>query len=818
MPFHQAISVLLCLIGLKAVHVKRVARNQIALERLDLSLSSFPPSLSFSLFLVPFLLLSGIFLSTSLQAQEVIISPNDGELGINRSVALFNGSLLPTNSLIRIGTFASGGTNASELSAFVNSWTNQTSTTNFLSFLNTNFVSWNSFGSANSPWPGADSVSVPTNAITPAFASSNLVAKPMYLWAFSTPTNDSSAEMLILRSWLPEGFPDPEGGLNSLFSLLPSGTNGVTYLDPDANEVTEYGVSVLFGQYFSDSLQFRMSGVNPSNEITSPLTETNASGAVSTYQITANNGADRFFATTNTGSTNLTLTTLPTGFSIATNTGVITAGTNAATNTYSIRLVASNSLTASVATNTLTWTLQASSLSFTTTTNLISAVAGVEISPFTFVSTGTSPTYTADGNLRGLIFSTNGLLSGIPSSVGTNDVTITSSAGGQNGTTTFSLAVAAPTISVPAGELTGGQIVHTAGTAKTVTLSKTVGFTDLEGQVSPTTSGVSFNGTDLVIAADAVPLLRGLDNITLTLTASKAVGGSSVSATTTVPLRIVAPAPSGLVGATSFEVDVGEPFSTTILSDAGTYGRMSFSNLPSGLEGFANGQVVGTNRSTNLPYEFPVRVVADSTQIYEGGGTYTNTNVIFMIRNTNAPYFASATNRYIAGVGRAISTITLNASNYPFLYTASNLPAGLRLSGNTISGTPTEAGIKYTYVEAYNSLRPGSTNPADWRSGTATLIFYIAGTKPAGSALPSSPGVIPRNSTISLNDNVYLIPGGAENQGVRVAAYGLPPGISVDRITGKLYGTTGRTGTYSATVFVQNGRGWIEKTVTLKVQ
>jgi hypothetical protein len=245
---------------------------------------------------------------------------------------------------------------------------------------------------------------------------------------------------------------------------------------------------------------------------------------------------------------------------------------------------------------------------------------------------------------------------------------------------------------------------------------------------------------------------------------------------------------------------------------------MSFSNLPSGLEGFANGRVVGTNRSTNLPYEFPVRVVADSTQIYEGGGTYTNTNVIFRLRNTNAPYFGSATNRYIAGVGRAISDIALDASNYPFLYTASNLPTGLSLSGNTISGTPTVAGVKYAYIEAYNSLRPGSTNPADWRSGRATLIFHIAGAKPSGNALPSSPGAIPRNSTISLNDNVYLIPGGAEKQGARVAAYGLPPGISVDRTTGKLYGTTGQTGTYSATVFVQNGRGWIEKTVTLKVQ
>lgn len=811
MPFHQAISVLLRLVGLKAVHVKRVARSETALGRLDLSLSS----LRSPLFLIrSFFLLSGIFLSTNLQAQEVIVSPNDGELGINRSVALFNGSLLPTNSLIRIGTFASGGTNASELSAFVNSWTNQTSTTNFLSFLNTNFVSWNSFGSANSPWPGTASVSV-ANTNTPAFASNNLVGKPMYLWAFSTPTNDSSAEMLILRSWLPAGFSDPEGGLNSLFSLLPSGTNGVTYLDPDENEVTEYGVSVLFGQYFSDSLQFRMSGVNPRSEITSLLVQTNATGSPASYQITANNGADRFFATTNTASADLTLTNLPTGFSIATNTGVITVGTNADASTYSIRLVASNSVTASVATNTLIWTLQASTLSFTTTTNLISAVAGVEISPFTFVSTGTSPTYTADGNLRGLTLSTNGILSGIPNSVGTNDVSITSSAGGQNGNTTFSLAVAAPTISVPAGELTGGQIVHTAGTARTVTLSKTDGFTDLTGEVIPPTSGVTFNGTDLIIAADAAPFLRGLNNINLTLTASK-VGGSGVSASTTVPLRIVAPTPTRLVGPTEFEVDVGQAFSATILSDAGTYGEMSFSNLPSGLLGNQNGVVAGTNSSTNLPYEFAVKVVADSSQTYEGGGSYTNTNVIFLLRNTNAPYFGFATNRLLA-VGQAYSLVLI-ASNYPFKYTASDLPAGLQFNGNTISGTPTAAGRFTVPITASNSIRPGSTNPADWRGGSATLIFHIAGDKPTASVLPSAPGAIPRNSTISLDDNVYLIPGGAQNQGVSVAAYGLPPGVSLDATSGKLYGTTGGAGSYNATVFVQNGKGWIKKIITLTVQ
>jgi hypothetical protein len=368
---------------------------------------------------------------------------------------------------------------------------------------------------------------------------------------------------------------------------------------------------------------------------------------------------------------------------------------------------------------------------------------------------------------------------------------------------------------VPAGELTGGQIVHTAGTARTVTLSKSAGFTDLTGQVSPTTSGVTFNGTDLVIAADAAPFLKGLNNINLTLTASKA-GGSGVSASTTVPLRIVAPTPTGLVGPNEFEVDVGQAFSATILSDAGTYGIMSFSNLPLGLLGNQNGVVAGTNRSTNLPYEFAVKVVADSSQTYEGGGSYTNTNLIFRLRNTNPPYFGFTTNRLLA-VGRAYS-LTLIASNYPFKYTASDLPAGLQFNGNTISGTPTAAGRFTVPITVSNSIRPGSTNPADWRGGSATLIFHIAGAKPTGSALPSSPGAIPRNSTISLDDNVYLVPGGAQYQGVAVAAYGLPPGVSVDAKSGKLYGTTGGAGSYNATVFVQNGKSWIKKIVTLTVQ
>jgi len=683
----------------------------------------------------------------------------------------------------------------------------KTSASDIRNTIHASFTQFTSFSMADAYLNDPDQAQVSLDGSI----STTFRGKDVYLLFYNNASFNDATEMGIFRmaarADVPgEGvgvFPTSDDGFSTRISLF-------NFSDPDQLVGPESFLNLLVGQYNATTESYTLGALEGGiGQITSPLTETNASGVVSTYQITANNGADRFFATTNTGSVDLTLTNLPVGFSIATNTGVITAGTNAAANTYSIRLVASNSLTASVATNTLTWTLQASSLSFTTTTNLINAVAGVEISPFTFVSTGTSPTYSADGNLRGLILSTNGLLSGIPSSVGTNDVTITSSAGGQNGTTTFSLAVAAPTISVPAGELTGGQIVHTAGTARTVTLNKSAGFTDLTGLVSPTTSGVSFNGTDLVIAADAVPLLKGLNNINLTLTASK-VGVSGASASTTVPLRIVAPTPTRLVGPTEFEVDVGQAFSTTILSDAGTYGEMSFSNLPD-LAGFANGQVSGINRSTSLPYEFAVKVVADSTQTYEGGGTYTNTNVIFRLRNANPPYFAG-TNRYILSVGRAVSGITFNASNFPFRYTVSNLPPGLQLNGNRISGVPTVAINSQVQITAYNSYRPGSTNPADEQPGYGTLILNVAGARPT-AATPLS-----GSSNLRVGNAASFSMLSAQELGLRISGYGFPPGLSINSSTGLVTGTPTAAGTYSVTIFLQNGRGWIKKNVTLTVQ
>jgi hypothetical protein len=724
--------------------------------------------------------------------------------------ATSTGGSLASN-LVRIGAF---DTDPSSLMAGVAALTTPSSV---LSNLNSRFTQYTSFTFSNdylnpatAIFPATDAEGIPLEA-QPGIGTS-LQGKDIYLLFYNAATANAATEVAIFRMKQELLLDDPSGS-TGVFS---TGTGG------DGQRTATFNLSVvetdlLLGFYNPQTDTFLTADLNGgAAQITSVLAQTNTAGSAVSYQILANNGADRFFATTNTSGMELTETNLPAGFSVSTNTGILSVATNAAAGTYPIRLVASNSLTASVATNTLTLVLQAAALTFTNTTNLISATAGVEISPFTFVSTGTTPNYSvASGNLRGLFLSTNGTLSGIPTSVGTNDVTIQSFAGGEPGSTTFSLAVTAPTIEVPGGDLTGGQLVVTAGTARTSSVTKTANFTNLTSTVEPAMTGVSFDGTSLIIATNAQPLPKGTTNVTLTLTVTRV--GTSVSASTTIPLRIVAPSPTALLGTNEFEVDVGQFFSTSILTDVGSFAQMSFSNLPPGLAGFADGTVAGTNNSTNLPFEFVVPVRADSTIDYEGGGVFTS-SVTMRLRNTNAPYFSLATNRHLAGVGRAITPITLTASNLPFQFTASNLPSGLQLVGANISGTPATAGTFSVPVSAYNSFRPGSTNPADWQTGTGTLIFHVADARPPASVAPSAPGALPRNSTISTNDNVFLIPGGAEAAGIRVAAFGLPPGLSLDPISGKLYGITGGSGTYNATVFIQNGRGWIKKAVTLTVQ
>ncbi|NDB96291.1 MAG: hypothetical protein EBZ78_09055, partial [Verrucomicrobia bacterium] len=561
-------------------------------------------------------------------------------------------------------------------------------------------------------------------------------------------------------------------------------------------------------------------------------------------------GANLYFATTNINSPNLLITNLPSWASVNTNTGVINVTTNSVPGSYAIRLVASNSLTASVATNTLNLVLQAPTLTFTSTTNQITATAGVAITPFTFVATPGSNSYNVvSGNLYGLSLSTNGTLYGIPSSVGTNGVSVQASSGGGSAATTFTLAVASPTISVPA------QILTTAGTSRTIPINKPAEFTGLSGSVTPDYNGISFNGENLVVSATALPLPKGTDHADLTLTSSRLVNGSIVSASTTVPLRIVAPVPSNLrfiedftdtnanqiydlgepyvdsvfngqydssIASSSLEVFVGEAYSiyfSTSASGVCPLQVFSVSGLPPGLQlqsvnGRGGNRIYGTNNSGAAPSDYTATLEADTSLFYEGGGKLRST-ITFRLQNRNAPAFFPIESRLLGAQGKYLKA-NLSALNNPFKYEAANLPGWLSLKSNQgqwlLEGTPTSAGIFTIPITAYNSFRPGSTNPSDWSPGFSTLVIHVAGSRPNNVALTGA-----NNLKVGLPANFYLVPGGAERAGVRVNVTGLPPGLVVDRTTSQITGTPTAKGTYPLVIYVQNGKGFVKQAMTLTV-
>jgi hypothetical protein len=347
------------------------------------------------------------------------------------------------------------------------------------------------------------------------------------------------------------------------------------------------------------------------------------------------------------------------------------------------------------------------------------------------------------------------------------------------------------------------------------------GFTVDSGLVAPTISGVTYSAGNLLISSTAAPFAKGVTSqaVTLTLNRTSGLDGATVSASLDFNLRLVAPVPSALTAAGPFEVNVGEDYSLQLQTDVSTIcpnqniaivGTLP-NNLINNIAGLRKtGSITGKNTSTTLPWEFPVNVVADTSTFYEGGGTLT-VPVIFRLRNPVAPVITSASTR-LAGVGKTFAQYTITADGSPSQFTATGLPPGIVLNGANLTGTPTQAGNYDVRLEAYNSYRPGSTLPSDLQSGTATLRIFISGSKPT-TAIPLS-----GSSNLQVGSAASFSMLSAQQLGLRISGYGFPPGLSIDSSTGLVTGTPTTAGSYSVTIFIQNGKGWIKKAVSLTVR
>ena len=635
------------------------------------------------------------------------------------------------------------------------------------------------------------------------------------------PTTTSNLPIFVLFS----STINPFDSLGNFLLVKSRGTNGDSYIpksgeansniDISGNPTT--GSDVIFGQYFSSTGAFQMAAAGAYGQITSDTTLTINAGSNRTYQILSNNGANSFGATP-----------LPAWASLDSATGLITfAPGSGITGTFTLGLSAINSITTSNATGNLTVTVQAASGPTFTSSATATATAGIAFSyPIT---TDAPSTFTAISPLpSGLNLNpVTGVLSGIPISATTSTNTIR--AARTNDAASFTdqnlvLTVSSPNLAISA--LVSGQLTQTAGTAYSTPVTIPAGFTVDSGSITPFISGVTYSAGNLLISSTAAPFAKGVTSQAVTLTLNRTNGlvdRATVSAYLPFNLRLVAPAPTALTTAGPFEVNVGEGYTLQLATDVSTIcpnqniaivGTLPYplENIKVQVDGFErdSGVIRGTNNSTTLPWQFPVDVVADTSTFYEGGGTKTFP-VIFQLRNPVAPVITSASRR-LAGVGRTFAPYTITADGSPSRFTASGLPPGIVLDGAILTGTPAQAGNYDVRLEAYNSFRPGSTLATDLQPGTSTLRIFVSGSKPT-KATPLS-----GSSNLQVGTPASFLMLSAQELGLKINGYGFPPGLSIDSSTGLVTGTPTAAGTYSVTVFIQNGKGWIKKTVSLTVR
>jgi PKD repeat protein len=160
-----------------------------------------------------------------------------------------------------------------------------------------------------------------------------------------------------------------------------------------------------------------------------------------------------------------------------------------------------------------------------------------------------------------------------------------------------------------------------------------------------------------------------------------------------------------------------------------------------------------------------------------------------------APVITSATNA--AGtVGTVFSTYSIAATGSPTSYTASGLPPGLALNALTgaIAGTPTTAGSYTASLTASNGN--GASSPVSLAITIAAAGVAPIITNPTAGYVPGTVGTV-----------LVTYPINATGSPTSFTAVGLPPGLTINPLTGAVTGTPTVAGTYAVMITATNGSG-----------
>jgi hypothetical protein len=457
---------------------------------------------------------------------------------------------------------------------------------------------------------------------------------------------------------------------------------------------------------------------------------------------------------------------LPPGVTVSTGSGVL-SGAPTVAGRYLVTMGATN--TAGTGTATLIMDVLAQAPVVTS-----ASVAGLAGQPFNYsiVASNLASVFTVSNLPPGLSLNTStGVISGAPTAIGSYIVPVAAGNGRGFGYGTLTINVTAPSAPViTSSMLTNGQV----GQPFQYSITTNIPANSYNAEGLP--AGLAINQATGVISG--TPTAPG--SYIVTIRAANYGGATSNQLT----IALSPQAAPGITSGLAQSAQVGVPFNYTITASNSplTYNAIG---LPLGLSVDANTGVVSGTSITAGTYNVVIRAS-------NYGGTAEAVLVLNVI--PAAPVITSALS-VIAYVGTPFS-YQISATQSPNSFNAPGLPNGLvvNTSNGAISGIPT--GVSGRYGVVLTAANAG---------GVATATLWIDLQPAANLILEQINGSVGYPLSYALSSNATPF-----------AAFGLPPGVSMDSTSGVISGIPEVEGMFNVTV-TSGGKGAVETQLILAV-
>lgn len=492
--------------------------------------------------------------------------------------------------------------------------------------------------------------------------------------------------------------------------------------------------------------------------------------------------------------------TLPPGMTLSSGT---ISGTPTSTGTYNFTVTGTDASGNSY-TGTANYSITVSAPTITVST--ASLISGTVAAPYNPGATqnvtatgGNAPhNFTIDtGTLpAGMTLTTGGVLSGTPTQGGTFPITIRatdSTAGGTYfGTQAYNLVIAAPTITLsPNGVLSNATI----GASYNATITALGGtgahtFAVAAGDTLPDGLTLSTSG-----ALSGTPTQAGAFTFTVEASDSSTGGGTGAGGRyvgTQVYNLIVAPPTITLSPASPLpNAAIATPYTGVAITASGGTAGYTFTHtaLPAGLTMSSSGVFSGTPTAGGA-FSFDVTAEDSSTGT---GAPFTKT-VTYQLTVTVPTITVSPTTLAPVAAGAPIN-VALSATGGTSGYTYSlsgNVPPGVSVSGNTLTGVATAAGSFNLTISAQDS----STGSGPY-TGDRTYTWVI--NPPVITLSPTSLGAGQVGAAYSQSVSAS----GGTAPYTYTASAGLPAGLTLST-GGVLSGTPTAAGTFNFSIDAQD--------------